>query len=139
MCLRCLCKYCTQFGIQQVSKGGGRAPASTWGPAASECQEELNNATHLCLQRVYASKSTSKPHETPNITATVREKHLRSFYRRPMIENRSLSTVFFPTTVHGIRDWSSQRQGGVVGERDIDDQSSAMAMLRQPHANVVGA
>jgi len=58
----------------------------------------------LRQQRVDASKPTSEPHETPNITGTVRQRELRPFWCTPTMESRLGYSVSCPTTVYGFRD-----------------------------------
>src|SRR5699024_6927030 len=105
--------------------GGRRAPTSTWCPL-----ETLRETVRLSLSARRSSttrlfpvnnastrrKSTSEPHETPNIKATVRERGDVPFHVRLMIENGYVYSFFLPDK--SLRYWSltsTRPRGGTEG------------------------
>jgi hypothetical protein len=112
---------------KSISLGGRRAPTSTWCPLGTlretvqrSLSAERSSKTRLSFINDASTrrKSASEPHETQNITATVRERRLRPFHVRPR-RTTDLGTPFScPTTV--LRNWRlrSTRRRGRIEEKD---------------------
>lgn len=111
--------------MDRSTDGGRRAPTSTWCPL-----ETLRETVRLSLSARRSSttrlfpvnnastrrKSTSEPHETPNIKATVRERGDVPFHVRLMIENGYVYSFFLPDK--SLRYWSltsTRPRGGTEG------------------------